>query len=57
MTVLEQAVERAVEDIIVALISGEAEHHGRWLRLEVAANRLRKAVRELQRNTLREPAQ
>jgi len=49
MTNLEQAVENAVDDIIVALIVAQAPNSGRWRNLEVAANRLRKVARELQR--------
>lgn len=49
MTNLVQAVETAVDDIIVALIVAEALNPDRWRNLEVAANRLRKVARELQR--------
>jgi hypothetical protein len=50
MTSLEHAVERAVDDIIVAMIATDSDDPTRWRVLEVAANRLRKAARELQRN-------
>jgi hypothetical protein len=47
MTPLEQAVERAVDDIIVEVTAAEPADAGRWRRLEAAATRLRKAAREL----------
>jgi hypothetical protein len=50
MTSLEHAVERAVDDIVVALIATDSDDLTRWRTVEVAANRLRKAARELQRN-------
>jgi hypothetical protein len=51
MKSLEQAVERAVDDIIAevtTVVMADALH---WQRLEAAATRLRKAARELRRGT------
>ena len=53
MSSLEQVVERALDDIIVALVVVEAGDPTRWRNLEAAANRLRKAARELHRTDFR----
>jgi hypothetical protein len=47
MTPLEQAVERAVDDIIVEVTAADPADAARWRRLEAAATRLHKAAREL----------
>ena len=47
MSSLEQVAERALDDIIVALVIVEAGDPTRWRNLEAAANRLRKAAREI----------
>lgn len=53
MSSLEQVVERALDDIIVALVVVEAGDPTRWRDLEAAANRIRKAARELYRTEFR----
>ena len=53
MSSLEQVVERALDDIIVALVVVEAGNPTRWRDLEAAANRLGKAARELHRTEFR----
>lgn len=53
MKALEQAVERAVDDIIVELTTVSAADVAHWKRLEAAATRLRKVARELRQNAER----
>jgi hypothetical protein len=51
MKSLQQAVERAVDDIIAELTLADTADAGHWQRLEAAATRLQKAARELRRTT------
>lgn len=55
MTSMKQAVERAVDDIIVELSTVDTADVGHWKRIEAAATRLRKAARELRQNEERGP--
>lgn len=47
MRTLEQAVERALDDVIEALLVDEDSR--RWTRLEMAANRLARLARQIRR--------